>query len=212
MLTDKALIVDDDAASREALRWLLKSRDVDCLEFANAQDFLSYLADQRALSPGCVVLDVRMQGLSGIEVFDQMVTRRLHDYLPVIFLTGHGDVPMAVQALKKGAYDFFEKPFTDNVLVDRVVQAIGISRTRISEGRNAAQTQSRLESLTDREREVMQPILSGKLNKVIADELGISMRTVEVHRSRIFAKMGVRSAVELSNLIQTDAPRNSVSS
>ena len=200
----RALIVDDDQVARDALRWLLKSRDIASDIFSSGTEFLDWLQLQSELGAACVVLDVRMPGMSGIEVFDAMVSRRLHDYLPVIMLTGHGDVPMAVEALKKGAYDFFEKPFTDNVLVDRIAQGIEVSRLRVSEGRNSAQTQSRLESLTDRERGVMQLIIAGRLNKIIADELGISMRTVEVHRARIFAKMGVRSAVELSNLLNTE--------
>ena len=202
-----ALIVDDDKVARDALRWLLRSRDIASVIFESGQEFLNWLELQAELSAACVVLDVRMPGMSGIEVFDAMVTRKLHDSLPVIMLTGHGDVPMAVEALKKGAYDFFQKPFTDNVLVDRIAQGIEVSRLRVSEGRNSAQTQSRLESLTDREKGVLQLIIAGRLNKVIADELGISMRTVEVHRARIFAKMGVRSAVELSNLLNADAPK-----
>ena len=204
----RALIVDDDQVARDALRWLLKSRDIASEIFSSGPEFLDWLESQADLNAACIVLDVRMPGMSGIEVFDAMVSRRLHDYLPVIMLTGHGDVPMAVEALKKGAYDFFEKPFTDNVLVDRIAQGIEVSRLRVSEGRNSAQTQSRLESLTDRERGVMQLIIAGRLNKIIADELGISMRTVEVHRARIFAKMGVRSAVELSNLLNTEPQKS----
>ena len=204
----RALIVDDDQVARDALRWLLKSRDIASEIFSSGPEFLDWLESQADLNAACIVLDVRMPGMSGIEVFDAMVSRRLHDYLPVIMLTGHGDVPMAVEALKKGAYDFFEKPFTDNVLVDRIAQGIEVSRLRVSEGRNSAQTQSRLESLTDRERGVMQLIIAGRLNKIIADELGISMRTVEVHHARIFAKMGVRSAVELSNLLNTEPQKS----
>jgi two-component system, LuxR family, response regulator DctR len=196
-----AVLVDDEDVTRDALAWLLKSRGVQSQGFRDGQSFLSWLEVQPAGLAACIVLDVRMLGLSGIEVFNQMLERQLHSSLPVIFLTAHGDVPMAVDALKQGAFDFFLKPFTDNSLADRILEALNTSQKRLSEGRSAAQTQSRLETLTDREKAVMDLIVAGRLNKIIADDLGISMRTVEVHRARIFAKMGVRSAVELTNLL-----------
>ena len=124
-------------------------------------------------------------------------------HLPVIFLTGHGDVPMAVQALKDGAFDFIEKPYDDNALVDKVLAAIGHDAKRCAHANAIRALRQKLEQLTQREQEVMQMILAGKLNKVIADDLGIAMRTVEVHRSHIFEKMQVRSAVELSQLLST---------
>jgi two-component system, LuxR family, response regulator DctR len=196
-----AVLVDDEDVTRDALAWLLKSRGVLSQAFRDGQSFLSWLEVQPVGLAACIVLDVRMPGLSGIEVFNQMLERQLHSSLPVIFLTAHGDVPMAVDALKLGAFDFFLKPFTDNSLADRILEALNTSQKRLSEGRSAAQTQSRLETLTDREKAVMDLIVAGRLNKIIADDLGISMRTVEVHRARIFAKMGVRSAVELTNLL-----------
>jgi two-component system response regulator DctR len=137
-----------------------------------------------------------MPGMSGIELFDRM--RAMHCQLPVIFLTGHGDVPMAVKALKDGAFDFIEKPYDDNALVDKVLAAFAHDKLRIARAETVNLVRSQLSLLTQREHEVMQQILAGKLNKVIADELGIAMRTVEVHRSHIFEKMQVRSAVELS--------------
>ncbi len=189
-------IVDDDPAVRDALQWLLKSRGVQSQTWGSADNFLS--SASRGLC-GCLLLDVRMPGMSGIELFDRL--RALNCRLPVIFLTGHGDVPMAVQALKDGAFDFIEKPYDDNALVDKVVAALEHDVKRCARENSILLVQQKLEQLTQREQEVMHRILAGKLNKVIADELGIAMRTVEVHRSHIFEKMQVRSAVELSQVL-----------
>jgi two-component system, LuxR family, response regulator DctR len=141
---------------------------------------------------------VRMPDLSGVAMFDMLAARGLTHRLPVIFLTGHGDVPMAVDTLKRGAFDFFEKPFNDNKLMDRVQEAFNSSRDASA----AAEVHERLATLSAREREVLDLILAGKMNKVIADELGISMRTVEVHRAHIFDKMLVKTAVELARLLK----------
>jgi len=189
-------IVDDDPAVRDALQWLLRSRGVVSQTWGSASEFLSFATGDLC---GCVLLDVRMPGMSGIELFDRL--RSLHCRLPVIFLTGHGDVPMAVQALKDGAFDFIEKPYDDNALVDKVLAAIAHDLKRGARDDSILLVRQKLEQLTQREQEIMQLILAGKLNKVIADELGIAMRTVEVHRSRIFEKMQVRSAVELSQML-----------
>ena len=189
-------IVDDDSAVRDALQWLLQSRRVASRTWESAEAFLDF-ADPRLC--GCLLLDVRMPGMSGIELFDRL--RVLKCRLPVIFLTGHGDVPMAVQALKDGAFDFIEKPYDDNALVDKVLAAIDHDTRRYAKDGSLILLQQRLAQLTQREQEVMQLILAGKLNKVIADELNIAMRTVEVHRSHIFEKMQVRSAVELSQVL-----------
>ena len=189
-------IVDDDPAVRDALQWLLKSRGVHSRTWESAEDFLSSASRELC---GCLLLDVRMPGMSGIELFDRL--RAIDCRLPVIFLTGHGDVPMAVQALKDGAFDFVEKPYDDNALVDKVVGAMALDAKRSAREDSVNSVRNRLVQLTLREQEVMQQILAGKLNKVIADELGIAMRTVEVHRSHIFEKMGVRSAVELSQVL-----------
>ncbi|MDK9703590.1 MAG: response regulator [Sulfuritalea sp.] len=189
-------IVDDDPAVRDALQWLLQSRSVPSQTWASPQEFLAFAGSDLC---GCVLLDVRMPGMSGIELFDRLRARGCR--LPVIFLTGHGDVPMAVQALKDGAFDFVEKPYDDNALVDKVLAAIAHDAQRSARDGSVHALRERLAQLTRREQEIMQRILAGKLNKVIADELGIAMRTVEVHRSRIFDKMQVRSAVELSQLL-----------
>ena len=191
-----AHIVDDDEAIRDALTWLFRTRQVASQPWESAEAFLAaWQPDWR----GCIVLDIRMREMSGLECFDAL--RERGNTLPVIFLTGHGDVPMAVGALKKGAFDFLEKPVDDNALVDRVIRALASDARRQASEASQATVATRIAQLTPRELEVMRLVLAGKFNKVIADELNISMRTVEVHRSRVFEKMGVRSAVELAQLL-----------
>ena len=191
-----AHIVDDDEAIRDALTWLFRTRQVACRAWESAEAFLeAWQPDWR----GCIVLDIRMREMSGLECFEAL--REQGNTLPVIFLTGHGDVPMAVGALKKGAFDFLEKPVDDNALVDRVIRALAADARRQASEASQATVATRISQLTPREHEVMRLVLAGKFNKVIADELNISMRTVEVHRSRVFEKMGVRSAVELAQLL-----------
>jgi two-component system response regulator DctR len=189
-------VVDDDGAIRDALAWLLGSRGLPARTWPSAEAFL---AGHDPGQPGCLVLDIRMEGMSGIELFDQL--RAAGSTLPVIFLTGHGDVPLAVAALKKGAFDFVEKPSNDNQLVDLVIEALRRDEARRGERAAEAGITARLEQLTAREREVMLLVLRGLPNKAIADELGLAVRTVEVHRARLFEKMGVRSAVELAQLL-----------
>lgn len=189
-------IVDDDEAIRDSLSWLLQSRSIASLAFPSAEDFLE--AWTPALT-GCILLDIRMERMSGTELFERLL--ELGCNLPVIFLTGHGDVPMAVSTLKTGAFDFFEKPCNDNELVDRVVEALEINKARCAATASTDSINSRLNQLTTREREVMALVLAGKLNKIIASELQISMRTVEVHRASLFDKMGVRTAVELAQTL-----------
>ncbi len=191
-----AHIVDDDAAIRDALSWLLRSRGVAARAWESGEAFLAELSEAMR---GCIVLDVRMGGMSGIEVRDQLLTRGCR--MPVIFLTGHGDVPLAVTALKKGAFDFVEKPFNDNQLVDRVIEAMRLEEALHRELEAEASIAARLARLTPREREVMEHVLAGEYNKSIANALDIAIRTVEVHRANIFEKMGVRSAVKLAQLI-----------
>ncbi len=189
-------VVDDDDATRDALSWLLRSRGVQARSWPSAEAFLAEYSDAMR---GCIVLDVRMEGMSGVELFEQLLARGSH--LPVIFLTGHGDVPLAVAALKKGAFDFVEKPFNDNDLVDRIVAGMSHGEILREKARTEASVAARLAGLTPRERQVMERVLAGDYNKTIADALGIAVRTVEVHRARIFDKMGVRSAVELAQLL-----------
>ncbi|MFL5299171.1 MAG: response regulator transcription factor [Anaeromyxobacteraceae bacterium] len=191
-----AHVVDDDAAIRDALAWLFRSRGVGARTWESGEAFLA--ARPEAMS-GCIVLDVRMEGMSGVEVHDQLLARGC--LMPVLFLTGHGDVPLAVGALKKGAFDFFEKPFNDNQLVDRVLDAMRADEALRRERALAGDLAARLAQLTPREREVMDLVVSGEHNKGIADALSIAVRTVEVHRAHVFDKMGVRSAVELAGLL-----------
>mgnify|MGYP001225592728 FL=1 len=191
-----AYLVDDDEAIRDSLGWLLESRGVTCVSYPSAEDFLAAWSPSLA---GCVLLDIRMDGMSGPELFD--VLRERGSRLPVIFLTGHGDVPMAVSALKKGAFDFVEKPCNDNELVNRVIEALKLDENQRAAASGADSVNSLVSRLTTREQQVMDLVLAGKLNKVIADELQISMRTVEVHRANLFEKMGVRTAVELAQLL-----------
>ncbi len=191
-----AHIVDDDEAIRDALSWLLRSRGVPVKAWESGEAFLSGFSQSTV---GCIVLDVRMDGMSGFEVYDKLLGRGCR--VPVIFLTGHGDVPQAVAALKKGAFDFIEKPFNDNQLVDRVIEAMRSHEAMREELEAEASVAARMAQLTPRERQVMERVLAGEYNKAIADVLDIAVRTVEVHRSHIFEKMGVRSAVELARLL-----------
>lgn len=195
-MTPCVYLVDDDEAIRDSLGWLLESRGVTCVSYPSAEDFLAAWSPSLA---GCVLLDIRMDGMSGPELFD--VLRERGSRLPVIFLTGHGDVPMAVSALKKGAFDFVEKPCNDNELVNRVIEALKLDENQRAAASGADSVNSLVSRLTTREQQVMELVLAGKLNKVIADELQVSMRTVEVHRANLFEKMGVRTAVELAQLL-----------
>jgi len=196
-------IVDDEEALRDSLAWLLRSRELSSRPYASGEAFLAHARSPLAATaaPGCVLLDVRMDGMSGVELFERLLAERLCPAWPVVFLTGHGDVPMAVEALKLGAFDFVEKPFNDNSLVDRLLAALDESRRRLGEAQESARREERLGSLTAREREVLDLVVEGHYNKVIADRLGIAMRTVEVYRARIFEKMGVKSAVELARML-----------
>ncbi len=201
-------IVDDDAGVREALAWLLRSRRLPSQSFVSADEFAEFLGQGprawQATQPSCLLLDVRMPGMSGLALFERLIERRLLEVLPVIFLTGHADVPTAVDAVKRGAFDFCEKPFSDNALVDRIEQALARSALTLQNLRAKQSLHHNLADLTERERDVMHLVVEGLPNKLIADQLDISVRTVEVHRARVFDKMNVKSAVELANLLRRD--------
>lgn len=198
-------LVDDDAGVREALAWLLRSRRLPSESFESADRFAQRLD---SLTPGeqdlarCLLLDVRMPGTSGLELFDHLVAQNLLGEMPVIFLTGHADVPTVVDLIKRGAYDFCEKPSSDNALVDRIEGALAQSRAAIAQRLGRARITEKVAELSQREREVMRFVVEGLPNKLIADQLAISVRTVEVHRARVFDKMAVKSAVELANLLR----------
>ena len=192
--TDRVVhVVDDDPAIRDSLVWLFEARGHVVRTWDSGEAFLDgYEAGWR----GCVLLDLRMGGLSGLDVLDRLEAQGAS--LPVIVLTGHGDVPLAVQSLKKGAVDFVEKPFDGGELVSKVQDALALETRRHSEAAAARAVAKRLDSLSGREREVMELMLRGLLNKQIAEEMGIAIRTVEVHRAHVLEKFGVRSAVELA--------------
>ncbi|USY26116.1 response regulator [Alcaligenes sp. 1735tsa3] len=189
-------IVDDDPAIRDALAWLFSTRQVNTELWDSGEAFLNDLSPE---TQGCILLDIRMDGLSGLEVFEQL--RERQSRLPVIFLTGHGDLPLAVTALKQGAADFIEKPFNDNDLVDRVLDVLRSYEASQEERDNEQALEERLDTLSQREREVLALALEGRLNKQIAQDLSITMRTVEVHRARALEKMQARTLIELARLL-----------
>lgn len=189
-------IVDDDPAIRDALSWLFCTRQVNTELWDSGEAFLDALGPE---SQGCILLDIRMDGLSGLEVFEQL--RERQSGLPVIFLTGHGDLPLAVTALKQGAADFIEKPFNDNDLVDRVLDVLRSYEASQDERATEQALEARLETLSQREREVLALALEGRLNKQIAQDLSITMRTVEVHRARALEKMQSRTLIELARML-----------
>ncbi len=207
-------LVEDDDVLADALQFLFDSRGLRNRRFRDAESYLAFARPGAGCTdePTCLLLDVRMHAMSGIELFDRLCELDPEHRTPVVFLTGHGDIGMAVEVLKRGAFDFLEKPFSDNRLADRVIEALDESRTRRQSALQVADVQARIERLSARERDVMLLVLAGKRNKLIADELGISMRTVEVHRASLFAKMGVRSAVELALLPGSPAAPQRVSS
>jgi FixJ family two-component response regulator len=187
------IIVDDDDAMRDSLVWLLKPLGITVSAYASAETFLAGYEPERI--HGCIVLDIRMPGMNGLELYEQIARHPAAP--PVIFITGHGDIPMAVEALKKGAADFIEKPFNDKDIVALIERCLAKERVERDARRHGADAAQRLASLTAREREVMECILSGRLNKQIADELGISIKTVEVHRARVMEKMAAGSVAQL---------------
>lgn len=195
MMSDESLvcIVDDDEAVRYGLRMLLEAADYHVAEFASAVEFLeSYRDDQ----PGCLILDIQMPDTTGLELQEMLINRGIGK--PVIFLTGHGDVPAAVKALRGGAVDFLQKPITDEkLLLDRVAEAVARDRDNRRAADQRAEAEALVGQLTPREKEVMELVCDGQANKVVAVELGISERTVELHRSHLMKKLGVRSVPDL---------------
>jgi two-component system, LuxR family, response regulator FixJ len=190
------MVVDDDSGVRNAMRALLKSVGLESALYASAQEFLN---GWQPSQPGCLVLDIRMPGMSGLELQQQLNLRGA--IIPVIFMTGHGDVPMAVEAMQHGAFDFLQKPFRDQDLLDRIQKAIGKDATlRISLGEHD-RIRVHLESLTAREREVLELMVKGKQNKQIAQDLGVSPRTIEIHRARVMEKMNAQSVAELVRMM-----------
>ncbi|WP_116133792.1 response regulator transcription factor [Tropicimonas sp. IMCC34043] len=185
-------VVDDDRAAREGLGFLLSSLGLTVAAHASAADLLARLDPGLV---GCILADVRMPGMTGLELLDELGRRGCP--LPVIVITGHGDVPMAVQAMRAGAMDFFEKPVNGMALVERISEALKLCRERLAADRDKAGLMARIESLTAREAEVARGVLAGKQNKVIAADLGISLKTVEIHRHNAMEKLGASGAADL---------------
>jgi len=189
-------IVDDDEAVRDSLRLLLKSIGLPVRTFASAQEFLPNYDVRQA---GCLVLDIRMPGMSGLELQQQLNMRGAT--IPVVFITGHGDIPMAVEAMQHGAFDFLQKPFRDQDLIDRVQRALERDATIRTQLKATDRIREHLASLTPREREVLDLVTAGKPNKVMAGDLGVSQRTIEIHRARVMEKMQARSLAQLVRML-----------
>lgn len=189
-------VVDDDSAVRESLSLLIRSMALPVETFDSARSFLD---DCDPARPGCLVLDIRMPGMSGLELQDLLARRGVR--LPVIFITGHGDIAMAVRAMKSGAVDFIEKPFNDQQLLERINQALELDRVARESHDELEGMRARLALLTPREREVMQRIVAGQANKVVALDLGLSERTIEIHRAKVMAKTAAGSLAELVSMV-----------
>ena len=190
-------IVDDDPAVRDSLRWLLESMRLKVLTFESAEEFLNYYTMHMI---GCLILDGRMPGMSGLQL-QQFLTKQKHA-LPIIFITGHGDIPMAVRAMQAGAMYFLEKPFEDQVLLDYVHEALALDKEYQQARIRLTMIQARISNLTDREREVMDLVIGNHSNKEIAAKLGVSIKTVEFHRSHMMEKMHATSLIELVNMVK----------
>jgi len=189
-------VVDDDEGVRNSLRFLLKSVGLATRALGSASEFLD---GYKASQPGCLVLDVRMPGMSGLELQQQLNLRGA--VIPVIFITGHGDIPMAVEAMQQGAFDFLQKPFRDQDLIDRIQRALERDARNRASLEQHTRIRERLDSLTPREREVLALMTRGKPNKVMAAELGVSQRTVEIHRARVMEKSGAASLAQLVRMV-----------
>lgn len=189
-------IVDDDQEVREAIGLLMESVGLAAEPYASAGDYLDAFAPSR---PGCLVLDVRMKGMSGLDLQQRLASEPIHP--PIIVITGHGDVPMAVRAVKTGAVDFIEKPFNDQVLLDAVHRALQRDAEVRGQAMRLADIKDRLQRLTPREREILDLIVAGRRNKVIAADLGISQSTVEAHRAKVMEKLEARSLSDLMRMV-----------
>ena len=191
-------VIDDDPAVRESLQWLIESVGLNVETYSTAQGFLDAFDRDR---PGCLVLDVRMPGISGLDLQDQLASQQVR--IPVIIITGHADVPMAVRAMKAGVVDFIEKPFSDELLLDRIRAALELdARIRVNQS-HRTEVEAYFAQLTPREREVMSMVVAGKSNKQIAAELRLSQKTVEVHRAHVMQKMHAESLAELVQMAVT---------
>jgi len=194
-------VVDDDEAVRDSLQWLLEGKDYRVRCFDSAESFLSRY-DPRELA--CLIVDIRMDGMSGIDLQNRLVD--LRSPLPIVFITGHGDVPMAVETMKKGAVDFVQKPFREDDLVRLVEQMLATARHNFAEYQTTLNRESLLAKLTTREAQVLERIVAGRLNKQIADDLNISIKTVEAHRANIMEKLGAKTVADLLRIALAQSP------
>ena len=185
-------VVDDDEAVRDSVQWLLEGQDYRVRCFESAEAFLARY-DPREVA--CLIVDIRMDGMSGLELQDRLIER--NSPLPIAFITGHGDVPLAVDTMKKGALDFIQKPFNEQQLVPLVERMLEQARANFAEHQQAASRDALLSKLTGREAQVLERIVAGRLNKQIADDLGISIKTVEAHRANIMEKLGANTVADL---------------
>ncbi len=191
-LASTVYIVDDDEAVRDSLRWLLEANSYRVRAYASAESFLAEYDEQQ---PGVLIVDVRMPGMSGLELQEQLIARK--STMPVVFITGHGDIPMAISTMKKGAVDFLEKPFDETALREIVGRMFEQANQRLSQAKAVRQHEAMLARLTSREQQVLERIVAGRLNKQIADDLGISIKTVEAHRANIMEKLQVTTVADL---------------
>lgn len=194
-------IVDDDEAVRDSLKWLLEGNGYSVKVFENAEQLLNTQAGQEHSLTGCLILDVRMPGITGIELHDELLTKKIN--IPVIFITGHGSVTLAVKSMKKGAIDFLEKPFSEEEICKLVDGALKKDRESNDKKENKLKAQCLLAKLTPRENQVLERITAGRLNKQIADDLNISIKTVEAHRANIMTKVEARTVAELIKIALT---------
>ena len=194
LINDKCTIyvVDDDEAVRDSLQWLLEGKGWHVRTFDSAESFLKHFDPSEV---ACLFVDIRMGGMTGLELQDRLIERK--SPLPIVFITGHGDVPMAVDTMKKGALDFIQKPFDESALVSVVERMLEHARTAFTDQQQAATREALLAKLTGRESQVLERIVAGRLNKQIADDLGISIKTVEAHRANIMEKMGANTVADL---------------
>ena len=198
-------VVDDDEGVRDSLQWLLEGKDYRVRCYDSAETFLSRY-DPREVA--CLIVDIRMGGMTGLELQDRLLERK--SPLPIVFITGHGDVPMAVNAMKKGAMDFIQKPFQEDALVSLVERMLDQAKDAFTEHQHSASRDALLAKLTSREAQVLERIVAGRLNKQIADDLGISIKTVEAHRANIMEKLNANTVADLLKIAlgSTTAPKN----
>jgi len=189
-------VVDDDLAIRQSLEWLLQSAGLQVEIFASAEEYFSQFDPER---PGCLVLDLRMPGIDGLTLQETLIHEDIR--LPIIFITGHGDVPQAVQAIQRGAVDFIEKPFDDQMLLSRIREALELDRENRATRALANRIREKIDRLTRREREVLDAMAAGQANKIIADQLGLSVRTVELHRHHVMSKLETHSLADIIHML-----------